>query len=119
MNKAFANNNSLTLYLQMRISSNLITYNTSVFCTNKELQYFSSNSQFFIDVNNSQSLYPFIDFTPNLYTPYYYELLTQVSRSTLVSSLYFGFKLPADLIHMTTVFTIQFPLTIFPSNKAI
>jgi hypothetical protein len=119
MSKAFANNNSLTVYLQIRISSNTITYNTSVLCTNKELQYFSSNNQFFIDVNNSQSLYPFIDFTPNLYTPYYYELPNQVSRTTVVKNLYFGFKLPADLVHTLTVFTIQFSATIFPNNKAI
>ena len=102
----------------MRISSNTITYDTSVFCTNKELQYFSSNSQFFNDVNNSQSLYPFIDFTPNLYTPYYYELIYQVSRNTLVNYLYFGFKLPADLIHSTSLFTIQLPPSILPNNAA-
>lgn len=100
----------------MRISSNTITYDTSVFCTNKELQYFSSNNQFFIDVNNSQSLYPFIDFTQNLYTPYYYELISQVSRSTLINYLYFGFKLPADLIHITSVFTIQLHASILPNN---
>lgn len=78
---------------------------------NGQAQYKSSGYQLFNDVNSSRIVYPLLDFTENLYTPYYYETVTQLAQSSQAKYLYFSLQLPKDLTAVLSTMTITFPLT--------
>jgi hypothetical protein len=83
------------------------------------VQYLTNAVQFFVDVNASTVAYPLLDFTENLYTPYYYELVTPLVRTTQPKYLYFSLQIPADLTQSVTTFSIAMPLaTTFVPNNA-
>ncbi len=45
------NNNNLTFYIEMKLVGTVVTYNTTVFVSNGDVQYFSSDSQLFTDIS--------------------------------------------------------------------
>ena len=56
-------NNNLTVYLRMKIAGTPVDYNTTVYCDNGEVQYFSSGTQIFWDIDSTKNKYTFLDYT--------------------------------------------------------
>lgn len=57
------NSNNLIIYLQLRLLGATVTYDTTVYCINNQVQYLSAGNQLFSNSNSSLLTYPYLDFT--------------------------------------------------------
>jgi len=104
----------------MKLTGTNVTYDSTIYCSNGQIQYYMTSQQIFTDISSSLQTYPFLDFTENMYTKNYYEQqITQLTRSTPVNYLYLSLNLPADMTHKLTVFKITLPASIAPNNGTI
>ena len=113
------NSNNLWLYIRMKLLAPEVSYATTVYCYNGEVQYSSTGSQIFLDLDSTRKLYNFLDFTENLYTQYYYEqAISQLPIGIFPNYLYLSLNLPKDLTYGLTLFTIYLNALLFPNYRA-